>query len=384
VTAPRLSIIINNYNYGRFLGDAIDSALAQTYPNLEVIVVDDGSTDHSRDVIAAAGDRIVPVLKPNGGQASAINAGFVHSTGDIILLLDADDTLLPTTCERVVAALVKQPDAAKCHYYLELMDAAGAPIGKLKPEQPLSSGDLRCSIIEHFEIRARHVWAVTSGSAFPRRVLERLLPIPEEPYRISADQYLAYLTPLLGPLLALDKPGARYRQHEANQYSQHAETRLTERSFARVRTDMLRKRETRAQQRRLAWELGLPFPEPGRDRWLNDARRRLISYKLDPTNHPVADDTLLRITWDGVYAILVSTHNRMARWPKRLLQAGWFAAVAAAPRPAAHWLIAQTCFSGSGGWFGRTVFRWRRRQIRAGGATAALRAPAHGRHAPPT
>src|SRR5688572_2252661 len=90
------SVVINNFNYGRFLGSAIESALAQTYPQIEVIVVDDGSTDESRSVIASFARRIKSVLKENGGQASALNAGFKASQGGVIIFLDADDTLLPT------------------------------------------------------------------------------------------------------------------------------------------------------------------------------------------------------------------------------------------------------------------------------------------------
>ena len=80
----RVSVIINNYNYGHFLGAAIDSALTQTYAPIEVVVVDDGSTDDSRNVIAGYGSRIRAVLKVNGGQASAFNAGFAASTGAVI------------------------------------------------------------------------------------------------------------------------------------------------------------------------------------------------------------------------------------------------------------------------------------------------------------
>src|SRR5258707_8837609 len=90
---PLVSILINNFNYGRFLPEAIESALGQTHPRLEVIVVDDGSTDNSREVIARYGNRVLPVLKDNGGQASAFNPGFRCSHGGVIPFLDGQDAL---------------------------------------------------------------------------------------------------------------------------------------------------------------------------------------------------------------------------------------------------------------------------------------------------
>src|SRR6266446_10892486 len=90
------SVIVNNYNYARFLREAIDSALDQTYRNTEVIVVDDGSTDGSREIIASYGDRIIPVLKENGGQNSALNAGFLLSRGNVMLVLDSDGVVFST------------------------------------------------------------------------------------------------------------------------------------------------------------------------------------------------------------------------------------------------------------------------------------------------
>src|SRR5437016_13950669 len=90
------SIIVNNYNYGRFLREAVDSALNPTYRHTEVIVVDDGSTDGSPEIIASYRARIVPVLKQHGGQNSALNAGLSASRGQLTLLLDSGDAPPPS------------------------------------------------------------------------------------------------------------------------------------------------------------------------------------------------------------------------------------------------------------------------------------------------
>src|SRR3954451_10156846 len=113
--AVLVSIVVNNHNYARFLPAAIDSALAQDHARTEVIVVDDGSTDGSTDVIRRYRDRLHAVLKDNGGQASAFNAGARAARGDVVLFLDADDVLLPTAAGAAAGALAKG-DAAQVHW----------------------------------------------------------------------------------------------------------------------------------------------------------------------------------------------------------------------------------------------------------------------------
>src|SRR5436309_11842716 len=144
--APLASIIVNNYNYGRFLREAVDSALNQTYRNTEVIVVDDGSTDGSPEVIASYGERIVPVLKQNGGQNSALNAGFSRSRGDVIIFLDSDDLLLPSAVENVMRYF-DDPNVAKVHWPLWLIDEGGRRSGNVWPSGTLVDGHLREAII---------------------------------------------------------------------------------------------------------------------------------------------------------------------------------------------------------------------------------------------
>src|ERR1700756_917891 len=104
-----VSILINNYNYARFLPDAIESALGQSYPSVEVIVVDDGSTDNSRDVMANFGKRIKSIFQPNGGQASSFNTGFAACRGEFICFLDADDLFKPEKAQSLVDTFASDP-----------------------------------------------------------------------------------------------------------------------------------------------------------------------------------------------------------------------------------------------------------------------------------
>jgi glycosyltransferase involved in cell wall biosynthesis len=188
---PLVSVLINNFNYERYVGTAIEGALEQTYEPIEIVVVDDGSTDGSRSVIARYGSSVVPVLKSNGGQASAFNSGFAACQGDIVCLLDADDVFLPTKVERLVDSLAEAPDAAWLMHPLQYVDADLQPLDM--PELPASSGyrDVRQSIARG---RLRGALAsegtATSGLCFRRQLLARLLPMPED--RLLIDDYLKF------------------------------------------------------------------------------------------------------------------------------------------------------------------------------------------------
>jgi glycosyltransferase involved in cell wall biosynthesis len=205
------SVIINNYNYGRFLGEAIESALGQTYPRTEVIVVDDGSTDRSREVIAEYAGRVTAVLKDNGGQASTCNAGFAVSRGDVVIFLDADDFLLPTAVETALL-LFDDPGVAQVHWRMLLVDEHGRRTGKVKPAGPLAEGDLRERLI-----REGPFWyAGTFDSAWTRRFLERVLPIQEWGLRHDVDHFFVTLAPLYGLVRCVGEPQSCYRRHSEN------------------------------------------------------------------------------------------------------------------------------------------------------------------------
>lgn len=209
------SVVINNYNYGRFLRYAIESALAQTFHGVEVVVVDDGSTDGSRSIVESYGSRITGVFKPNGGQASAFNKGFDASRGDVVFFLDADDALMPYTVERVMAHFA-EPDVVKVHWPLSIIDADGQPTGEVK-EPDLPDGDFR-EAMRSLGPTAALPSAPTSGNAYRRSFLVEVMPMPEADFRLCADSYLFTLAPAAGLVRAFREPVGYFRKHCDNNY----------------------------------------------------------------------------------------------------------------------------------------------------------------------
>ncbi len=215
------SILIPNHNYARYVGAAIDSALGQTYRDVEVIVVDDGSTDESPEVIASYRERITPVFKENAGPVSALNAAFELSNGELICLLDADDVFEADKIERVVDAAREMPDAFLIHHQLQPIDAQGRTTTEPFPRR-VPSGDLRQRTLRS---SGWFLHPVSSGLSFRRSYAERVFPIPEEcavsragheTFRVIADTYLAGPAALLRPVAGIQAPLARYRMHGAN------------------------------------------------------------------------------------------------------------------------------------------------------------------------
>lgn len=330
---PLASIVVNNYNYDRFLAVSIDSALNQRYPNTEIVVVDDGSTDNSRAIIAAYGDRVIRVLKENGGQASAFNAGFVHSHGDVIIFLDADDALLPYTVTHIMDAFAATPNVAKVQYRMEIIDDHGIATGQIQPATHLRmlNGDLRRYVLSFPEDMT---WMATSGNAFARSVLSQFFPMPESAYDAGgADWYLSHLSPLLGNVVSLDLVGAYYRVHTRNLY--HRSTL----DLDQIRRTIHYMRATRQLLRQFALSHHRLAPEstyldvPGDS--ISFVAHRLISLKLEPTFHPIDDDSL----WHLLIRGLMAAHHRFdVRFPMKVLYGLWFTLIAIAPHRLATFL----------------------------------------------
>jgi len=105
---PKVSVIIPNYNYAKYVAEAINSALNQTYSNLEVIVVNNGSTDNSLEVLKTFGEKIVLIDQENLGQSGARNVGLNHVSGELIAFLDADDIWKVDKLERQIRLICEE------------------------------------------------------------------------------------------------------------------------------------------------------------------------------------------------------------------------------------------------------------------------------------
>lgn len=110
--APLVSIVVLCHNYGRFLGEAIESALGQTYSNLEILVMDDGSTDDSLEVAAQYDEQVRVLSHPNMGLERTCNRGVQEARGEYFAFLSADDIFESTYVEELLEALTRSPDAS--------------------------------------------------------------------------------------------------------------------------------------------------------------------------------------------------------------------------------------------------------------------------------
>lgn len=330
---PTVTIIINNYNYAQFLSEAIDSALSQTYEQTEVVVVDDGSTDNSVQVIESYGQQVVSVIKPNGGQASAMNSGFQRSRGDIVLFLDADDYLFPDAAAAMAAAW--RSDLALLQCRLELVDTNGQYIDLYPaPELLFDSG---ADVWQLLLKKGRFRTTVTSGLAFSRQVLSKIMPIPEADFRISADGYLVTLAPFYGAVASLEKPWGARRKHTNNHWAASSVGHQGKISSRSIEHDFTKYRFLN----QTAESLGHTV-EPQLE--LSDYRHimhRLASLRLEPAQHPVPNEsvwTLIARGWQAVWF--------QSRLPgkRKLVLSVWFVCVGLLPaslaKKAVNWLLA--------------------------------------------
>ena len=328
---PTVSVIINNYNYANFISKAIDSVLVQTYPNIEVIVIDDGSTDGSQEIISNYGNAVHAIFQENGKQAAALNTGFTASKGEIILFLDSDDYLMPNAVEEIVKAF--KPGVGKVHFRLQVVDGNNKSLGYFIPSigMTLSSGEVWRELLQTSE----YISSPMSGNANLRATLIPVFPIPDD-YKTTADDYLMISTPFYAKKLAsINEPIGAYRVHDSNQWA------LTSVSGSRFRRFVKHDLQNFALLKQRAQTFSHDIPSDLETRSLGRIWSRLASLRLEPQEHPVASDRVIQLVLSGMTALWkYSSHN----FQKRIIYSIWFFWVGFMPRSLANlgisWLYA--------------------------------------------
>jgi glycosyltransferase involved in cell wall biosynthesis len=227
VNAPLVSVIIVNYNYGRFVGAALESVLAQTYEKLEIVVVDDGSTDDSPEILRMYEPRVRLVRQANKGVSAARNRGIAESEGSLVAFLDSDDMWLPKKVERQVETF---GDLAVGMVYtgLEYVDSEGRTLCSATEG---TRGDV---LVELALLRGPGVPA-SGSSAMVRRSALETVGLFDESLSTSADWDLWRRIACHYKIELVREPLVQYRQHGS---AMHRNVESYERDMLRAFSSM--------------------------------------------------------------------------------------------------------------------------------------------------
>jgi Glycosyl transferase family 2 len=323
----RLSVIMPNHNYGHFVGDAVRSALAVDWPDVEVIVVDDGSTDDSLEVLSGFADRITVISQQNAGPRVACNRGYAASTGDAVLFLDSDDMVEPSLAREV--ARVWRPGISKIQVQMRRIDGAGRAAGRSFPSY---RGTPTADQIRHWmSTTAAYPTPPGSGNVYSREFLDRLMPIDDRCGDATDSATLA-AAPYLGDVVTIPRPLVRYRVHGGNRSGVRADPGRLPRQIDRA---VLRHRMARE-------VAGQAEPADGSElvatlrRGRHLLQMRVAASRVCPGCTTLLGDTRVRLLRDAVTSPFAPGPESA---PHRMLVALWSLVILAAPAPAARHLV---------------------------------------------
>jgi glycosyltransferase involved in cell wall biosynthesis len=211
---PHVSVLIDTYNHERFIERAITSVLEQDMPldDVEILVVDDGSTDRTPEIVRRFQPRVRLLQKPNGGQASAFNAGIPECQGEIVAFLDGDDWWAPQKLRRVVELLKQDPEAGIIGNGITEVLENGDGHSEVLHEIPR----FRIDSLQGARIfRRRKSQLGTSRMTVRVEILRKILPVPES-IVIEADEYIFTLAAAFSVVSILGEPLTFYRIHAGN------------------------------------------------------------------------------------------------------------------------------------------------------------------------
>ena len=210
------SVLIDTYNHERFIEQAIVSVLEQDFPaaDREIIVVDDGSTDRTPEIVKKFEPRVRLLRKENGGQASAFNAGIPECKGEIVAFLDGDDWWAPRKLRRIADVFAKECEVGLVgHGIIETFADQKERIVAPEKDERLRLDSLSAARV----FRLRKSYLGTSRMALRTRLARKILPVPEE-LVIEADEYVFTLAAAMSEIIILREALTHYHIHGGNLY----------------------------------------------------------------------------------------------------------------------------------------------------------------------
>ena len=212
---PFVSVLIDTYNHERFIEDAIVSVLEQDLrpSEMEILVVDDGSTDDTQAIVRKFAPRVRYLYKANGGQASAFNLSIPETRGEIVAFLDGDDWWAKDKLHIVLDALAQHPEfGAVGHGIFE----ADSETGSVLPIRPRAEYRLRLASPDDATLFSQLACFLgTSRLTIRKRVLRQILPIPKE-LEVEADEFMFSLAVAISGAIVVESPLTYYRLHANN------------------------------------------------------------------------------------------------------------------------------------------------------------------------
>ena len=231
MASPFVSVLIDTYNHEKFIEHAILSVLEQEFPSssFEILVVDDGSTDRTPEIVKQYAPRVTYLPKKNGGQASAFNFGIPHCKGELVAFLDGDDWWEHNKLATVVSQFECHPEIGAVGHGLYEVDEKGRRLFLNVPDHPYVCNLKSAEEARQFlELRS---FLGTSRLAVRRSVLDRILPLPEA-MLVEADEFLAAIAVALSGCIVSNQPLTSYRFHSENQFQFSApDARKQQRKF---------------------------------------------------------------------------------------------------------------------------------------------------------
>jgi GT2 family glycosyltransferase len=211
---PFVTALIDTYNHESFITEAVQSVLAQDFPksDMEILVVDDGSTDRTPEIVRQFGPRVRLLRKGNGGQASAFNVGIAEARGRIVAFLDGDDWWMPGKVTRVAEVFAASPEVGFVgHGITEVLLDGRHRVDELHEETRFQANTPEGARL----FRTRKNFLGTSRMTIQADLLKRIAPVPEKLY-IQADEYLFTMAAVLSRVVILPESLTFYRHHGAN------------------------------------------------------------------------------------------------------------------------------------------------------------------------